>query len=150
MGHTYCSLLVHVVFSTKERQRFIHEPLRPRLHAYMGGIARAEFGRALCIGGTEDHVHGLLSLNTSVSAAEAMRKWKSLSSGWVHDTFPESAAFAWQEGYGVFSVSRSNAGQVTRYIENQMQHHKRQTFQEEFIALLERHEIEYDPEKIWL
>jgi len=150
MGHTYSNLLVHAVFSTKDRRPAIHDSFRARLYEYMGGIARNEFGRALGIGGTDNHVHALLSLNTTVSAAEAMRKWKSLSSGWIHETFPASASFAWQEGYGIFSISRSNADKVVRYIENQAEHHKRRTFEEEFITLLERHGIEYDPQRIWL
>ena len=114
MGHTYSNLLVHVVFGTKDRRPFIHESLRQRLHEYLAGVARHEFGRALAIGGTENHLHGLLSLRTDVSAAEAMRKWKSLSSGWVHKTFPSE-----------------------------------QTFEEEFIELLERHGIRYDPKHVW-
>ena len=149
MGHTYSSLLVHVVFSTKDRRPVIHDSFRQRLYEYMGGIARGEFGRALVVGGTENHVHALLSFGTTVSVAEAMRKWKSLSSGWVHETFPAEADFAWQEGYGAFSVSRSGADKVIRYIEVQAEHHKRLTFEEEFVALLEQHGIEYDPERIW-
>ena len=102
----------------------------------MSGVARNEFGRALRIGGTENHLHGLLSLSTAVSAAEAMRKWKSLSSGWVHKTFPSASDFGWQAGYGVFSVSQSNAAAVIEYIENQREHHRTRTFEEEFVALL--------------
>jgi len=100
MGHTHSSILVHVVFTTKGRRNLIAKALRQRLHRYMGGVARAEFGRALKIGGTDNHVHGLLSLSPSVSVAEAMRKWKSLSSRWVHETFPAQADFAWQTGAG--------------------------------------------------
>ncbi len=149
MGHTYSRLLVHTVFSTKERRPTIHDTFRQRLYDYLGGIARNEFGRSLVVGGTADHIHGLLSFNTAVSVAEAMRKWKSLSSRWVHETFPDAAAFAWQEGYGAFSVSPSNAETVIRYIKAQEEHHRRLTFQEEFVALLERHGVEYDPERIW-
>jgi len=149
MGHTLSRLLVHVVFSTKERRRTIHESFRPRLFEYMGGIARNEFGRSLVVGGTADHVHGLLSVRPAVSVSDAMRKWRSLSSGWVHKSFPERREFAWQEGYGAFSVSPSNAERVVRYILNQEAHHKRITFKEEFIALLDRHGIEYDPETLW-
>ena len=149
MSHTYSCVLVHVVFSTKERRPTIHESIRPRLQEYLGGIARKEFGRSLIIGGTADHVHGLLSIRPAVSVAEAMRKSKSLSSGWVHETFPERRDFAWQEGYGAFSVSPSSAEKVKRYIERQESHHRRMTFKEEFIALLERHNIPYDERYIW-
>jgi len=149
VGHTYSCLLVHVVFGTKERRATIHQSIRDRLYDYMGGIARNEFGRSVVIGGTADHVHGLLSIRPAVSVADAMRKWKSLSSGWVHETFADRAAFGWQEGYGAFSVSPSSVDKVKRYIETQQSHHRRMTFKEEFIALLERHGIEYDPERVW-
>ncbi len=149
MGHTYANLLVHVVFSTKGRRPTIRETFRQRLQEYLAGVARAEFGRALKIGGTENHVHGLLSVSTDTSMGEAMRKWKSLSSGWVHRTFPGARGFAWQSGYGAFSVSQSNAMQVAEYIQNQREHHWRRTFEEEFVALLERHGIEYDPSQVW-
>ena len=142
MGHTYSRLLVHTVFSTKDRRPTIHDTFRQRLYDYLGGIARNEFGRSLIVGGTADHIHGLLSFNTAVPVAEAMRKWKSLSSRWVHETFPDAAAFAWQEGYGAFSVSPSNAETVIRYIKTQEVHHRRLTFKEEFVALLERHGVE--------
>ena len=123
MGHSYSDLLVHVVFSTKDRQPSIRESFRERLYEYMAGLARQEFGVAMKIGGTENHVHALVSFNRDVSVAEAMCKWKSLSSGWIHRTFPEATEFAWQAGYGAFSVSHSNADRV-HYIAGQLAHHK--------------------------
>ena len=149
MGHTYANLVVHTVFSTKERRPLIHDSFRPRLFAYLSGIARNEFRGALSVGGTENHVHGLLVLAPDTCVADAMGKWKSLSSGWVHETFPDEADFAWQEGYGAFSVSRSNVPQVAAYIANQAEHHRRMTFEDEFVALLKRHGIEYDPRYVW-
>ena len=110
----------------------------------MAGIARKAFGRILEIGGTADHVHALVSIRTGVSVAEAIRKLKSLSSGWVHATFPDEAAFGWQAGYGAFTVSESSAESVVQYIRKQEKHHERQTFSEEFEALLRKHGI--DPE----
>jgi REP element-mobilizing transposase RayT len=144
MGHTYASVHLHVVFSTRERQRVIGAQLRQRLYEYMAGVARKEFGRAIVVGGTDDHVHGLLSVSTDISIGEAMSKWKSLSSGWVHKTFPAMTNFGWQTGYGVFSVSLSRVDKVTQYIEDQVEHHRRYTFQEELAALLKRHGIAYD------
>jgi len=110
----------------------------------MGGIAKNEFGRLIEVGGTGDHVHVLVSLRMDLSLATAVRKLKSLSSGWVHATFPDEAAFGWQAGYGAFSVSESNAESVVKYIRNQEKHHERQTFSDEYAALLRKHGI--DPE----
>ena len=149
MGHTYSDLLCHVVFSTKERRAAICESWRQRLYEYMAGIARQEFGHALRIGGTDDHVHGLLKIKPSISVSEAMSKWKSLSSGWVHRAVPGGGGFAWQSGYGAFSVSHSNAGRVIGYVDRQAAHHNTRNFEEEFIALLARHGVDHDPERLW-
>ncbi len=143
-GHTFSRLLVHAVFGTKDRRARIKAAFRERLYRYMVGIAKNEFGRVIEIGGTGDHVHVLVSLRTDVSVATAVRKLKSLSSGWVHATFPDEGAFGWQPGYGAFTVSESNAESVGRYIRNQEKHHERQTFSEEYAALLRKHGI--DPE----
>lgn len=145
MGHTYTNILVHVIFSTKDRAQSLVDDLRPRLYEYMAGIARHEFGRALDIGGTADHVHAVLSLRSDVPVAEAMRKWKSLSSGWIHQTFPQYAMFAWQPGYGAFSVSQSALLNVRAYIARQAEHHRRASFEEELRAFLDRNGIPYDP-----
>jgi len=149
MGHTYSRILNHVIFATKNRLPTIDESFRQRMYEYLSGVARQEFGRAINIGGTENHLHGLISLRTDVSIAQAMREWKSLSSGWVHETFPGHLDFCWQEGYGSFSVSESKATDVIRYIEHQAEHHRVQTFEEEFVAFLKRHHVEYDPCHIW-
>ena len=149
MGHTYTNLLTHVIFGAKDRRPLIQPAFRKHLHRYLGGIARHEFGRALTVGGTEDHVHGLLSIRPDVALADAMCKWKSLSSGWLHKTITEAASFAWQEGYAAFSVSRSRMAEVTAYIARQEEHHKTRTFEEELIEFLERHGIDYDPRKVW-
>ena len=145
MAHTFSNILVHVVFSTKERQPTIRDAFRERLWSYMGGVAKNEFGAARAIGGTEDHVHALLSLNTTTSVAKALERWKSVASGWVHKNVAEAASFAWQNGYGAFSVSESNTAAVVEYIRNQAEHHRRRSFKQEFIALLKKHKIDYDP-----
>ena len=149
MGHTYNNMLVHVIFSTKGRLPTLRESFRDRLYEYLGGVARQEFGRALRIGGTENHLHGLLSIGGDVAISEAMRKWKSLSSKWVHESLPGNQDFSWQVGYGAFSVSLSNAPEVTEYIAGQSEHHRKTTFEQEFIAFLERHGIEYDPKYVF-
>jgi len=119
-----------------------------RLYEYMSGIADHEIGSAIKIGGVADHLHTLLSLNTDVSVAHAMNRLKSLSSGWLKRTFPALSDFAWQAGYGAFSVSRSNQDQVARYIANQKEHHRRMQFREEFAAFLQRHGIAFDPAQL--
>jgi putative transposase len=145
VGHTYSNLLVHVVFSTKRRAAVIRPEIRSRLHENLVGVARHEFGRAIEIGGTDDHLHGLVALRTDVSMAEAMRKWKSLSSGWVHRTSPRYAKFGWQDGYAAFSVSESAVNAVRAYIVRQEEHHRRMSFSQELRVFLDRHGIEYDP-----
>jgi putative transposase len=149
MSHSYASLLTHAVFSTKERLPLIAEECRERIHAYLGGVARQLKGRALTIGGTADHVHILLSLPPTICVADALRDMKSNTSGWVHETWPARSDFAWQTGYGAFSVSQSSCEAVTEYIRNQEPHHHRMTFQEEFLILLKKHGIEYDERYIW-
>src|SRR3712207_4325028 len=114
MPHTYTNLLVHAVFSTKERQPTLDHEVRPRLFRYMGGVVREAGGAATTIDGVADHAHMLLSLPATVSVADVMRIVKANSSKWVHDTWPHRRAFAWQAGYGAFSVSQSNAGAVKR------------------------------------
>lgn len=148
-GHTYSNILLHIIFSTKERRPTIQTAFRDRLFEYLGGIAREEFGRALRVGGTENHVHGLIVLRPSISVSDAMMKWKSLSSGWLHETFPGAGEFGWQNGYGAFSVSESNAKRVIQYIDGQAAHHKEVSFEDEFIRFLERHGIQYDPRYVW-
>ena len=149
MPHSYVSALFHCVFSTKERQKSITEELQERLWPYMGGIARENKMRALAIGGAEDHVHLLLSIPSTMSIAKAMQLIKGASSKWIHDTFPAHQGFEWQEGYGALSVSVSQIPGTKAYIANQREHHRTKTFQEEFIAFLERHGIEYDPRYVW-
>jgi REP element-mobilizing transposase RayT len=105
--------------------------------------------KALAVGGVADHVHLLLSLSSTMTISMAMQLVKGGSSKWVHNTFPSKRDFAWQEGYGAFSIGISQADDTKRYIENQAEHHRVKTFEEEFIAFLERHGIEYDPRYVW-
>ena len=149
MGHTYSNLLFHVIFSTKDRRPTIHEAFEARLYEYMSGVVRKELGRAIIIGGAADHLHALISLRTDIAVAAAMRKFKSLSSKWVHDTFPTEKSFAWQSGYAAFSVSQSSIGDVVEYIRRQADHHRKVTFEEEFLAFLDRHGIDYDAAHMW-
>jgi putative transposase len=123
----------------------IDAALEERLWPYLGGIARENRMKALAIGGTADHLHALLSLPGMMSFAKAVQLIKDGSSKWVHDTFSEHRNFEWQEGYGAFSVSASRVDTTVAYIQNQKEHHRKKTFQEEFRELLDKHGIEYDP-----
>jgi REP element-mobilizing transposase RayT len=110
----------------------------------VGGIAKENRMKALAIGGTSDHLHALLSLPGMMSFAKAVQLIKGGSSKWINDTFLRQKRFEWQEGYGAFSVSASQVPKTIAYINNQKEHHRRKTFQEEFLELLSRHGIEYD------
>ncbi|MEK6675830.1 MAG: IS200/IS605 family transposase [Planctomycetota bacterium] len=149
MPHSYSSCLVHYVFSTKERCKLITPDLRERLWAYLGGIARENEMKALAVGGTEDHVHMLVSLPSTLSVAKGIQLIKGGSSKWIHDTFPEHRAFAWQEGYGAFSVGVSGIDDTCAYINAQREHHRVRTFEEEFTAFLKRHGIAYDERHVF-
>jgi REP element-mobilizing transposase RayT len=149
MPHSFASQLLHCVFSAKGRQKIITPDLSFRLWPYLGGIARENNMKALSVGGTEDHVHLLLSLPATLSIAKAMQLLKGGSSKWVHDTFAEHHAFAWQTGYGAFSIGISDVNRTLAYIEDQQAHHRRRDFTQEFLAFLKKHEMEYDEQYIW-
>ena len=149
MPHSYTSCLMHCVFSTKDRHKTMSPQLQERLWPYLGGIARKNGIKALEIGGVEDHVHLLLSLPATMGVAKAMQLLKGGSSKWVHDNLPRLMAFAWQDGYGAFSIGKSQVEDTVDYIRSQTTHHRRVTFQEEFLAFLKKHEIEYDERYIW-
>ena len=144
MADTFTNLLVHIVFSTKHRAALLGEPLRERLYEYIGGILRKEGDLLLEIGGVEDHVHLLVRLKADRSVSSMARDIKASSSKWVHQTFPERRGFAWQVGYGAFSVSESQVSAVRRYIQGQAEHHARFSFKDELVALLRRHGIAFE------
>jgi putative transposase len=147
MPHTYVSGLVHCVFSTKNRCKCIGEELRPKLWAYLGGIARQNGMKALAVGGMDDHVHVLLSLPGTIAVAKAVQLLKGGSSKWINEhPGPE---FHWQEGYGAFTVSISQVDATVQYIQAQPEHHKNRSFEEEFTAFLKKHNIDYDPKYVW-
>ena len=139
MSHSHLCCLMHIVFSTEERRPLIRPDAKSRLHAYLGGIARENDMVALAVGGIEDHVHLLMSLNRIISVAKAVQLLKAGSSKWINQSFPEHGRFAWQEGYGAFSVSISQRERTAVYIHNQVEHHKKMDFAEEFSRLLAAH-----------
>jgi putative transposase len=145
MSHTFSHLLYHLVFSTQYRMNLIVPEFRDELHPHMEGIVRNEGGSVLAIGGMPDHVHLLVRLKPSVCLSDMLRSIKANSSRWVHERADLPREFAWQEGYGAFTVSQSSAASVARYILTQEKHHRRRSFEEEWVTLLQRHGIEFDP-----
>ena len=144
MSHTYSSMFLHCVWSTKRREPLVTATIKQQLYAYIGGIVRSEGGSLIAIGGMPDHVHLLIAPPRHVSVSDLMRKIKTSSSKFVHKNYPTMQFFAWQEGYGVFSVSVSMLDIVRNYVETQEEHHKKGSFAEEFLMMLKKHGIEYD------
>ncbi|HSI34612.1 MAG: IS200/IS605 family transposase [Phycisphaerae bacterium] len=137
-------MLFHIVFSTKHREPWITSDVADRLYGYIGGIIREGRGTLLSIGGVADHVHLYLRWRTDESISNLMRTVKARSSKWVHETFPVLGAFAWQEGYSVFTVSKSQEEAVRAYIAGQAEHHKHEDFKTELLRFLRVHGIEFD------
>jgi putative transposase len=148
MSSTHLSLHYHIVFSTKGRVRTLSREWRKRLHAYTGGIVQNIGGVAEAIGGVEDHIHLLIGLRATHCLADVVRDIKSNSSRWVHDEAGDKS-FAWQEGYGAFTVSAQLTTQVREYIANQEKHHHLRSFQEEYLDFLKRGMVEYDERYLW-
>ena len=144
MAHTYTDLLVHLIFSTKDRTPLLDAKLKSRLFPYMGGIIRELDGTALAINGPSDHVHILILLPAKITLSEMVGKLKANSSGWIHREFTDKQAFTWQTGYAAFTVSHSQKQSVLDYIAHQEEHHRKVSFQDELIAFFKKHEIEYD------
>jgi REP element-mobilizing transposase RayT len=149
MSHAYSRLHYHIVFSTKDRASFIKPDMKDRLYGYITGIITNLGGVKEEINGIDDHIHILAYCPPKIALADFIGKIKANSSGWVHETWVHRAAFAWQRGYGAFTVSESNIEVVRQYIREQEAHHRRMTFQEEFVTLLDRHRIEYDLKTLW-
>jgi len=147
--HSYVSCYIHYVFSTKNRRKIISPEIKERLWAYMSGIARENNMKTLSVGGTSDHVHILLDLPSTMSVAKAIQLIKGGSSRWISETFPTLSKFAWQEGYGAFSIGVSGIESTIAYIQSQEEHHRARTFEEEFLAFLEKHKIAYDERYVW-
>ncbi len=147
MSHTYISELVHVVFSTKERCNTISADMQTRLWPFLGGIARKNGFKAVAVGGTGNHIHILLSLPATMPLAKAVQLLKGGSSKWLNET--RDGHFAWQEGYGAFTVGISQQAQTVAYINSQAEHHRKRSFEEEFLAFLKRQGIDYDPKYVW-
>ena len=149
MSGKYLSLNVHFTWSTAKREPWIEKDTRDDLYAYIGGILNNKNAKLISAGGMFDHIHLYASLPSTLNIADFVNVVKSNSSRWIHESFAQLRSFAWQEGYGAFSVSKSAEVSVVRYTRNQENHHAKRTFKQELLTLLEKHEIKYDERYLW-
>ena len=149
MANTYTALFYHIVFSTKNRAPFIKPEIENRIWEYIGGIARHHKMTAVQVGGIEDHVHALIMAPPTIAPFEIAKHLKAESSKWMHEEFPGLQDFGWQDGYGAFTVSKTNVPSVVNYIQEQRTHHQSQTFQEEYRSFLQRAGVEFDERYLW-
>ena len=149
MAQSLSKVLLHLVFSTKNREKIIMKTLQPKLHAYLAGTCRNLGSEAYRVGGTEDHVHIACTLSRTITTAKLMEEIKKSSSIWVKKQDESLRSFSWQGGYGVFSLGQSQLGTLINYIENQHRHHQKQTFKEELTAILIKYNIDYDERYLW-
>jgi REP element-mobilizing transposase RayT len=149
MAQTLVNLMVHVVFSTKNRQSIITPEVEPELYAYLGGTANNLGSRCLAAGGTENHLHLLVSQSKKVALCHLMEELKKGSSKWIKTKASALQAFAWQDGYGAFTVGESQVEALKLYIARQKERHKKQTFEEEFVLLLKKYHVQFDERYLW-
>jgi putative transposase len=145
----YIQNLMHFVWATAGREPLIGRSWQDRLYGYIGGVLKNKNARLLVAGGMADHVHLLVSLPGTMTLAEAVNAMKANSSRWIHENIAQCQGFAWQVGYGAFSVSQSARGKVSAYIQEQERHHQRWKFTEEYKMLLDAHGIAYDERYLW-
>lgn len=145
MSATYVSLYIHIVFSTKNRHPWLTDQFIARMYDYLGGSLRGLGATSIRVGGVEDHVHLLVGIKTTHCISDLVRDIKKASTNWMQDELP---AFSWQVGYGVFSVSPERLKGVSKYIDNQVEHHKTMTFVEERIMLYRLAGIDFDPDDL--
>lgn len=149
MPQSLSSILIHLVFSTKNRQPWITETIESDLYRYLGGIFRSRKCPSLIIGGDKDHIHSLFSLSRICTVAKLVEELKSSSSKWIKERGPEFWNFHWQDGYGAFSIGQSGIDDLIRYIANQKNHHRQTSYQDEFRSLCQKYNIEIDERYIW-
>jgi REP element-mobilizing transposase RayT len=149
MPQSLAKAYLHLVFSTRNREQVLADEHRPDLHAYMGGILKGMDCVPIEINSESDHVHVLFMLGRTAGISKVVGGLKKSSTDWLRERSSRYAGFHWQSGYGVFSVSQSAVDTVRRYIRNQRQHHRGKSFMDEYRAMLEKHEIEYDERYVW-
>lgn len=150
MPQSFSAVYIHLVFSTKERRPFLRDrAIREALHAFLGAASKQLECAPLRVGGVEDHVHLLCRLGRTITQADWVKEIKRVSSVWLKEQSRDYLDFQWQTGYATFSVSQSNLPELTRYVAEQEEHHKKMNFQDELRALLRKHEVEWDERYIW-
>lgn len=149
MAQSLSCILLHLVFSTKDREPWLDAELRPRAFAYLAVIARDMGCEVYRVGGTADHVHMAIGLTRTLSVADFMKKVKGASSVWIKDHGSGHSGFSWQAGYGAFSLGASQLDVLTRYIDGQEEHHRVRGFQEEYRSFLAKYAVEYDERYVW-
>lgn len=149
MPQSLSKVLLHVVFSTKNREKTIPRRLRNALHSYLAGICRARSSEAFRVGGTDDHVHIACTLPRTLTMAKLLEEIKKASSIWMKKQEGGTSHFSWQAGYGIFSLGQSQMPTLLEYIDNQEQHHRKRSFKEELLELLEKYDVAYDEKYLW-
>ncbi|MDQ3022350.1 MAG: IS200/IS605 family transposase [Bacteroidota bacterium] len=149
MGQSLVKNYIHIVFSTKHRELFIHPPVEAELHAYLGGICKNLECQPIKVGGYTDHIHILCMLSKKIALMKLLEEVKSHSSKWMKTKGDDLKNFYWQDGYGAFSVSEPEVDAVIKYIENQKEHHEKKTFKDEYISFLKKFNVDYDERYVW-
>lgn len=150
MSQSHANVLIHLVFSTKNRHPYLEDTeLRKEMHKHLGGTSKTLNCPPIIVGGVEDHVHVLARMARTIRIADWVKELKRVTSIWASERDQQVKEFKWQAGYGAFSVSQSEVQRVVKYIENQVEHHKKMDFKLEYRKFLERHEIEYDERYVW-
>jgi REP element-mobilizing transposase RayT len=143
------NVILHIIFSTRDREPWLDREVRPRVHAYVATVCRELGADAYLVGGVADHVHVVTALPRTVSQAELIEQVKKTSSKWIKALDPKYRGFHWQRGYGVFSVSPSQLGAVLKYVRGQEEHHRTRTFQEEYRKFLNKYGVEFEERYVW-
>jgi REP element-mobilizing transposase RayT len=149
MPQSLSKVLLHVVFSTKNHERLITPDIQPKLFAYLAGVCRANGSEAYRVGGTEDHVHIACTLPRTLTISKLLEEIKKSSSAWIKGQDPRLRDFAWQAGYGAFSLGQSQLGHLLRYIQNQAEHHRKKSPKEELLEILRKYEVPFDERFLW-
>ena len=149
MAQSLSQILLHLVFSTKNREPWINPAIRAELHAYLAGTCRNLSAEAYRVGGVSDHVHLACTLPRTMAVSQLLEEIKKSSSAWIKQHDSSCRGFAWQAGYGVFSLGQSQFPELLAYIDNQEEHHRKHTFQEEYVAFLKRYGVTYDEKYLW-